>query len=224
MRRTVLFLALAFAASSTYAHEHGDGKDVSKVNGSIHADSGHSYGDLDTVNGSIRIDAGATVGNAETVNGAISAEDKAVLASAGAVNGSITLGAQTRVEGNVETVNGGITVGKLSELKGDELSTVNGKILIYQSTIHGRVSTVNGDVTVGSNTQIHGGILVDKPSGLSWGKAKIPRILIGPNAVVKGDLVFKREVELLVHSSAKIGKVTGATPITYTDKIPARQD
>ena len=224
MRRTVLFLALAFAASSTYAHEHGDGKDVSKVNGSIHADSGHSYGDLDTVNGSIRIDAGATVGNAETVNGAISTEDKAVLASASTVNGSITLGAQNRVEGNVETVNGGITVGKLSELKGDELSTVNGKIVIYQSTIQGRVSTVNGDVTIGSNTQIHGGILVDKPTGLSWGKPKIPRILIGPNAVVKGDLVFKREVELLVHSSAKIGKVTGATAITYTDKIPARKD
>ena len=224
MRRTVLFLALALVASTTFAHDQGDGKDVSKVNGSIHADSGQAYGDLDTVNGSIRIDAGSTVGNVETVNGAISSEDKAVLASASTVNGAISLGAQTRVEGNVETVNGGITVGKLSELKGSQLSTVNGKIVIFQSNIHGQVSTMNGNITVGSHSHIHGGILVDKPSGISWGKPNIPRVLIGPNAVVKGDLVFKRDVELVVHSSAKIGKVTGATAVIYTDKIPARKD
>jgi len=219
MRRTVLFLALALAASSSFAHDN----DVSKVNGSIHAESGQSYGDLDTVNGSIRIDAGATVGDVETVNGSISGEDKAVLTSAGTVNGSISLGEQTRVTGKVETVNGGVTVGKLSEL-GDELSTVNGKIVIYQSKVTGLVSTVNGDITVGTNSHLHGGILVDKPHGLSWGKQKKPRILIGPNAVVMGELVFKREVELIVHSTAKIGKVTGATVETYTDKIPARKD
>jgi DUF4097 and DUF4098 domain-containing protein YvlB len=220
MRHTVLFLALALAAGSSLARDN----DVSKVNGSIHAESGQSYGDLDTVNGSIRIDAGAIVSDVETVNGSISSEDKAALASASTVNGSITLGEQTRVSGNVETVNGGITIGKLSELKGDELSTVNGKILIYQSSIHGQISTVNGDITVGSNSHVHGGILVDKPHGFSWGKQKTPRILIGPNAVVMGELVFKREVQLVVHSSAKIGKVTGATVETYTDKIPARKD
>jgi DUF4097 and DUF4098 domain-containing protein YvlB len=220
MRHTVLFLALALAASNSLARDN----DVSKVNGSIHAESGQSYGDLDTVNGSIRIDAGATVGDVETVNGSISGEDKAALASASTVNGSITLGEQARVSGNVETVNGGITIGKLSELNGDELSTVNGKILIYQSTIHGQISTVNGDITIGSSSHVHGGILVDKPTGISWGKQKKPRILIGPNAVVMGELVFKREVQLIVHSSAKIGKVTGATAETYTDKIPARKD
>jgi DUF4097 and DUF4098 domain-containing protein YvlB len=221
MRHTVLFLALALATSNVLGHDN----DVSKVNGSIHAESGQSYGDLDTVNGSIRIDAGATVGDTETVNGSISSEDKAVLSSASTVNGSITLGEQSRVAGKVETVNGAITVGKLSEL-GNELSTVNGKILIYQSNIQGGLSTVNGDVTVGANSHIHGGILVDKSTtwGISWGKQKIPRILIGPNAVVMGDLVFKREVELIVHSTAKIGKVTGATVQTYTDKVPARKD
>ncbi len=224
MRRTVFFLAFALAASSTFAHDQGDGKDISKVNGSIHAESGHTYGDLDTVNGSIRIEAGSTVGDVETVNGAISGEDKAVLGSASTVNGAITLGEQTHVKGNVETVNGGITVGKLSELKGAQLSTVNGKILIYQSNVQGLVSTMNGDITVGSHSHIHGGILVDKPTGLSWGKQKIPRVLIGQNAVVMGELVFKREVDLLVHRSAKIGKVTGATPQIYTDKIPARKD
>ena len=80
MRRTVLFLAFALAASSTFAHDQGG--DVSKVNGSIHAESGQTYGDLDTVNGSIHIDSGASVGDVETVNGSISGEDKAVMASA----------------------------------------------------------------------------------------------------------------------------------------------
>lgn len=220
MHRTVLFLALALAASGVLAKDNH----VSKVNGSIHAESGQSYGDLDTVNGSIHIDAGATVGDVETVNGAISAEDKAVVGSASTVNGAIRLGEQTRVAGNVSTVNGGISIGKLSELKGSELSTVNGKILIYQSNIKGRISTVNGDITVGSHSHVDGGILVDKPSGFSWGKQKIPRVLIGPHAVVTGELVFEREVELVVHQSAKIGKVTGAKVQTYTDKIPERKN
>lgn len=221
MRRTILFLALALASSGTFAHNHE--KDISKVNGSVHAESGQTYGDLDTVNGSIRIDAGATVANVETVNGSISSEDKAVLGSASTVNGSITLGEQSKVSGEVSTVNGAVTIGKLSEL-GGELSTVNGKILIYQSNITGQVSTVNGDITVGTSSHIHGGILVDKISGISWGKPKTPRVLIGPNVVVMGELVFKRPVELLVHSTAKIGKVTGATVQTYTDKPPARKD
>ena len=219
MRRTVLFLALALATSSTLAKDN----DVSKVNGSIHAQSGQSYGDLDTVNGSIRIDAGATVGKVETVNGSISSEAKAILGSASTVNGAINLGQQSKVSGEVNTVNGAVTVGKLSDL-GADLSTVNGKILIYQSNITGLVSTVNGDITVGSRSHIHGGILVDKTSGISWGKPKTPRILIGPNAVVVGELIFKRDVELWVHSTAKIGKVTGATVQTYTDKPPARKD
>ena len=107
---------------------------------------------------------------------------------------------------------------------GADLNTVNGKILIYQSKITGRVSTVNGDITVGSGSHIHGGILVDKTSGISWGKQKTPRILIGPNAIVMGELIFKRPVELLVHSTAKIGKVIGANVQTYTDKPPARKD
>ena len=219
MHRIVLFLSLVLAAGSTLAKDNN----ISKLNGSIHAQSGQSYGDLDTVNGSIRIDAGATVGNVETVNGSISSEDKATLTGASTVNGSIKLGEQTKVSGEVSTVNGGVTVGKLSKL-GADLNTVNGKILIYQSSITGRVSTVNGDITVGSSSHIHGGILVDKTSGISWGKQKTPRILIGPNAIVMGELIFKRPVELLVHSTAKVGKVTGANVQTYTDKPPARKD
>jgi hypothetical protein len=71
---------------------------------------------------------------------------------------------------------------------------------------------------------VHGGILVEKPHGfgIHWGKESKPRIVIGPNAVVEGELRFEREVELFVHSTAKIGKVTGATAQTYTDALPPR--
>jgi hypothetical protein len=41
------------------------------------------------------------------------------------------------------------------------------------------------------------------------------RIIVGPNAVVEGPLVFKREVNLYVHKTARIGQVTGATPVAY---------
>ena len=43
------------------------------------------------------------------------------------------------------------------------------------------------------------------------------------NSVVEGTLVFEREVELLVHASAKVGTVTGATAQAYTDKLPPRE-
>jgi len=42
---------------------------------------------------------------------------------------------------------------------------------------------------------------------MSWGKPKVPRIVLGPNSTVKGNLVFEREVELYVHSTAKYGKI-----------------
>jgi hypothetical protein len=56
---------------------------------------------------------------------------------------------------------------------------------------------------------------------ITFGGKRKPRIVIGPNAVVDGDLVFEREVTLYVHSSARIGKVTGATAIPFdTPRAP----
>ncbi|TWI05359.1 hypothetical protein IP93_03102 [Lysobacter ruishenii] len=48
-------------------------------------------------------------------------------------------------------------------------------------------------------------------------------MVIGPNARVDGSLVFERKVELLVHRSAVIGPVTGATAVHFdTPTPPAR--
>jgi hypothetical protein len=79
------------------------------------------------------------------------------------------------------------------------------------------------------------GVLVEKPKSntSSWTsitlengkivrKPSIPRIVIGPNAVVEGELRFEHEVELFVHDSAKIGKVIGAVAKPYTDTLPSR--
>jgi hypothetical protein len=59
----------------------------------------------------------------------------------------------------------------------------------------------------------------------SWGnrKPKVPRIIIGPNAIVDGELRFERDVELYVHTTAKVGRIIGAKPQAYTDTIPERE-
>jgi DUF4097 and DUF4098 domain-containing protein YvlB len=220
--RFVLAISLALALSSQYASAKG--QDISKVNGSISTDSGQVYGDLDTVNGSIRIDDDVQADDVETVNGSITTAGNARLKSAETVNGSINLGEGALVNGTVGTVNGSLTIGKRSTID-EDLSTVNGRILVLESQIKGGISTVSGDVTVGANSHVFGGILVEKPSGnwgWSWGKQKPPRIIIGPNARVDGELRFEREVELFIHTSAKTGKITGAKVVTYTEKVPAR--
>ena len=68
-----------------------------------------------------------------------------------------------------------------------------------------------------------GGLRVRKSqSWFTFGNSRDPRVVLGPNAVVKGPLVFERAVELYVHVSAKHGAITGAKPKSYSDALPAR--
>jgi hypothetical protein len=72
---------------------------------------------------------------------------------------------------------------------------------------------------VGVGSHVHGGIRVQKPNrnwSIRIGKQRPPRVIIGPNAVVDGPLVFEREVTLYVHQSARTGAITGAKPISYS--------
>jgi hypothetical protein len=128
-----------------------------------------------------------------------------------------------RVADNAETVNGGLTFGFHSAIRGD-LSTVNGGIKIQQTEVGGDISTVSGDITVGAKSHVRGGIVVEKPRGVSWGKQRTPRIIVGPQAIVDGTLRFDRTVELFVHPTAKIGPVVGATVQRWTDTLPPRRD
>lgn len=228
MRRTLLALALGLAVTVAHAHDDtGPGRDIDKVNGGITAEAGQTYGDLNTVNGGIHINKGATVDTAETVNGGIDIDDEARVGSAEAVNGGISVGQKVTIRDGVETVNGGIRIGFLSQV-GDDVETVNGTITVQQTDVGGRIHTVQGDITVGAKSHVHKGIWVEKNShGTGWSlraNPRIPRIVIGPNAIVDGELRFDREVELFVHPTAKIGTVTGATAKSYTDTLPPRAD
>jgi DUF4097 and DUF4098 domain-containing protein YvlB len=226
-------LALALAALLPAAAMAGN-QDVDKVMGSITAHAGQTYGDLTTVNGSIRVEAGAkasdattvngsihletgaSIGDAETVNGSIRGDERVRAASVQTVNGSIRLGAGSQV-GDIETVNGSVFVDRGGSI-GKDVETVNGAIGLVDTDVAGGISTVNGDITVGVGSHVRGGITVEKPTG-NWmpvsAKKRKLRIIVGPNAVVEGPLVFKREVSLYVHGTARVGQITGATAVRY---------
>jgi hypothetical protein len=225
MRFALLALSLALACPAALAHDDddGDGRNINRVNRGITAEAGRSYGDLETVNGGITVEAGVSADTVETVNGGITVGDHARLGSLETVNGGIHASRDVQVARGAETVNGGIRFEFGSSVGGD-ITTVNGGITVKQTRVRGRIETVGGDITVGNGSVVDGGILVQKPQGISWGRHRTPRIIIGPNAVVNGTLRFEREVELFVHPSAKIGAVSGATVQRYTDKLPARRD
>ena len=223
MIRTRLALCLLLAAATPAFAGNGD---IDKVNGSISIDATQQAGDLDTVNGSIRIGAKASTGDASTVNGSIQLADGAHTGALETVNGSIRGGTGLVVDGSVETVNGSIFIDRNGRVaKG--VSTVNGAIGLVSTELGGGIDTVNGDITVGIGSHVRGGIKVEKPTSnwlnIHMGKPRPPRIIIGPNAVVDGPLVFEREVKLYVHSTAKTGPITGATAVRF-DTPTAPQD
>jgi hypothetical protein len=227
MNRTLLFTVLLAATGVAVAHDHADdrGRSIDKVNGGITAEAGRTYGDLSTVNGGIDLERGARVEDVETVNGGIEASDDVAARSVSTVNGGIRFGQRARIDGGVETVNGGIFIDRGGNVRRD-VSTVNGGIGLVDTDLGGGIETVNGDITVGIGSHVKGGIRVEKPTG-NWnfrmGKPKVPRIVIGPDAVVEGDLVFEREVKLFVHQSARIGNVSGAAARRYSTATPPQE-
>lgn len=208
MKRTQLsvLLVLALGAGPALAAE-----DISKVNGSVTAESGKQYGDLETVNGSITVEARAQADNVETVNGGIKIGDHAQTRDVSTVNGGIRVGQQVQVSGSIETVNGGIFVDRGSRVSGS-VESVNGGIGLVATELGQGIETVNGDITVGHDSHVAGGIEVSKPNfNMSFKPSRKPRVIVGPRAVVDGPLHFEREVQLYVHRSAKTGPITGAT-------------
>ncbi|MFC6841099.1 hypothetical protein [Xanthomonas theicola] len=212
MKRTHFsaMLALALAAGPALAAE-----DISKVNGSITAESGKQYGDLETVNGSITIESGATAGNVETVNGGIKLAGNAQARDLSTVNGGIRVGRQAQIAGSIQTVNGGIFVDRGGRVGGG-VESVNGNIGLVATQLERGIETVNGDITVGHDSHVGGAIEIKKPSfSMSFKPSRKPRVIIGPRAVIDGPLHFEREVTLLVHRSAKIGSISGATAQSF---------
>lgn len=217
--RPVLALPLALSlALPAFAAQ-----DIDKVNGSITVEAGQEAGDLSTVNGSIKIGAGARTGKAETVNGSITVAENVTAGGLETVNGSIRVSGNGKLSSDVETVNGGVFVDRGGDVRGS-IETVNGAVGLVDTDLTGGITTVNGDVTVGVDSHVKGGIRYNKPNR-SWFSfnQRDPKVIIGPNAIVEGPLVFERKVELYVHSSAKTGPVTGATPVRFDGATPPGQ-
>jgi len=192
------------------------------VNGSIHVPAGQHSGAVGTVNGSIRIDDGATVGPARTVNGGIDVGAHATADSVTTVNGHVTLGAGAHVSHEVTSVNGAMDLESGADVGGG-LKNVNGQITLKTAHVGGGLTTVGGDIDLSGESRVEGGILVQEPGGWFGGSSsrpRKPRIVIGPGAVVQGNLRFEREVELYVSERATVGPITGATAIRFAGDRP----
>lgn len=221
MKRTVCIIVLGMAlALGGVACAGGLGSDTDKINGDVHLASGETGGDLSTVNGSIDVGSGAHADAVETVNGSIDMDANATANTLETVNGSITLGAGAKVARTIEAVNGSLHLDRDADV-GGRVSNVNGKISLRAAHVGGGLETVAGDIDVGANSHVEGGILVDKVNGgWHWGKSHTPRIVIGPNAVVRGTLEFRRDVELYVSDRAQIGPIKGATAKKFSGEQP----
>jgi len=199
-----------------------DASGAQTVNGSIRVPAGQKSGNVGTVNGSIHIDDNAGVADAQTVNGSIGVGAHATAQALKTVNGEITLEDSARIEHGIISVNGSLMLHHGSDVAG-KLQNVNGHIELDEAHVGGGIDTVDGDIDVGANSRVEGGILVRKRATgwFSWsGAQKPPRIVIGPGAVVKGDLRFEQPVHLYVSDTASIGPVSGATPVKFSGATP----
>jgi DUF4097 and DUF4098 domain-containing protein YvlB len=196
----------------------GDGSGNNKVNGSVHITAGQAAADARTVNGSVLIDDNAKVSSATTVNGSVRLGAHASATSMKTVNGAISLGEGAHVSGKAGSVNGDLILGNNSEVAGS-LTNVNGKISLSSAHVADGIRTVNGNISIMGSSHVEGGILVEKPNSIMFNNED-PVIVIGPGAVVQGEMKFERRVKLYVSDKATIGTVTGATPIPFSGETP----
>jgi len=192
------------------------------INGSVRVPDGEQTGDVGSVNGSIWIGDNATARRADTVNGSIKLGSHASADSLANVNGSIALNVDARVVHAIHTVNGSITLRDGSEVSGS-LANVNGAIELSAAHVGGGITTVNGDIDLRGRSRVDGDILVQRQrlGLLDWlAMRHEPCVVIGPGAVVSGQLRFERKVALYVSDKATIGSVIGATPVRYSGEEP----
>lgn len=182
----------------------------SSVNGNITVEAGAIIdGSLETVNGSIRVDENVTLKDAETVNGSVRIASGSSADDVSSVNGSIHLADYVTLAGDIDVVNGRISLGTGTNVR-RHVSNVNGEIEILGAEVGGNLSTVNGDVLLADGATVRGDLKVEKPGGWGWKNSKNkPKIVIGPNSKVVGNIVLEREVELYVSDSAEVGGVSG---------------
>ncbi len=196
-----------FLGSKTVAdNTESPNKDFDTVNGSIKVGHHANVGDLSTVNGSVKVSSNSKIGEASTVNGSVVFERDVTAKSAETVNGSIKLGENCEIQEGVETVNGSVIASTGCNIGGD-FETVNGKLKATNTKIHGSVETVNGSIILLKGTTVYEDIIIHKnKSFFGNSNKKKPKVVLGKDVVVKGDLEFGRPVILYVHDSVEIDK------------------
>lgn len=214
--RVIAAIAAMLALTACDISVDGDGS--TKVNGSVHIQAGKPADGARTVNGAIQVDDNAAVTSASTVNGSVHLGAHSTASSVKTVNGGVTLGDGAHVSGSAGSVNGDLTLASGSEVSGS-LTNVNGKINLSSAHVGGGIKTVNGSISIMGASHVEGGILVEKPNGIMF-NSEDPVIVIGPGAVVQGELKFERKVKLYVSDKATIGTVTGAAPQMFSGETP----
>lgn len=213
MRLTTLSLTLALLLPLT-----ATAQDISKINGTVSVNAGEHAGNVSAVNGSVTIGERATVQEASTVNGAVELGSGAQADSLHTVNGAVALGQGAQVRGAVESTNGAVSLDPGAGVTGS-VTNVNGAIELKHAHVGGSIETVSGSIFVGADSQVDGGIVVHEQHG--WNNSNHPpRVVIGPHAIVRGTLDFRREVVLQVSDTAQIGPVKGATPVRFSGAQP----
>jgi len=214
----VLTAALAGCDESVNRDVTASGAAASTVNGSVRVPDGEHAGAVGTVNGSVDVGSNAVVGSVHTVNGPIQMGAHASADEVKAVNGEVTVGEGAHVAHDLVTVNGTIDLKGGADV-GGTVKNVNGHIVLNGAHVAGGLHTVGGDIDINGDSHVEGGILVRKGDWFSSSSHR-PRIVIGPGAVVQGDLRFEREVQLYVSDKATVGPVTGATAIRFSGEKP----
>ncbi|MGI9246168.1 MAG: hypothetical protein ACR2I8_05630 [Steroidobacteraceae bacterium] len=220
LTRCALMLAYAWSAVALGAQigAQSVAADVSKVNGSVHLESGRRAGDVSTVNGSVTIAAGAGARDVETVNGSVRIEARAGINSAESVNGAITVGEGAQVAGRLETVNGDIRLRRGARVAGG-VGNVNGELLVDGAEVQRGIETVNGDIRLTAGSVVTGGIRVHRNGGKfwqGWGTRHNPRLTLEAGATLQGPLRLEREVDLYVAPGVDVPAVEGVAPKRHT--------
>jgi DUF4097 and DUF4098 domain-containing protein YvlB len=193
---------------------------VAGMNGSVTLENGAQAKNIQTVNGAIRIGRDSSVGEVNSVNGKIDVDENTRVESVQTVNGGVSLAEGVQVEGSVKAVNGRLQVARNATV-GGSVETTNGSIELEHANVGGDLRTKNGSIDVGAQSIVKGGIVVEKSDSASGESKRVPRVVIGPGAVVSGALKFEREVELYVSDTAKIGPITGAKAIKFSGDEPS---
>ena len=161
--RTALFLALALSAGPAFAQQ-----DISKVNGSITAESGQTAGrPANRQRQHPHRTAARVTDDAGTVNGSITVNDESHHRLAG--NRQRQHPPRARRDRRM-AVSKPSTAASSSDRGGkvrNNVETVNGAIGLVGTQLGGGIETVNGDITVGIDSTCKGGIKIEKRHGMA---------------------------------------------------------